>query len=118
VYPRYGLRQLVDLGEWWESETGLPIPLGCIALRDRDGEELRTDVNAAIKRSVEYARARPEASLEYVRSHAQEMDDDVVRRHIGLYVNEYTVDLGETGHQAISKLEDMALCRGILRQGS
>lgn len=114
VYERYGLRKIVDLGEWWERETGLPVPLGCIALR-REGAspgEAGT-VSDIIRSSVLYARAHPAASDAYVRAHAQEMEDEVIRRHIELYVNDFTVDLGETGMRAVETLEEMARCRGI-----
>ncbi len=118
VYPRYGLRRVVDLGRWWESETGMPIPLGCIALRNGDDEKMWGDINSMIRRSVEYALTNPAASKDYVRSYAQEMEDDVIRQHIELYVNDFTVDLGDTGRRAIETLEEMARCRGILEPGS
>ena len=72
-------------------------------------------ISAAIRRSVEYAFDNPEQSSDYVREHAREMDDNVIRQHIGLYVNNFTRDLGDTGEKAVKALEDIALCRGILR---
>jgi 1,4-dihydroxy-6-naphthoate synthase len=102
TYQRYQLRALADLGEWWEATTGLPIPLGAILAR-----RATTDVTAAtewVRASVRYAMAHPLASQDFVLSHAQEMDPDVVRRHIELYVNQYTVDLGEEGLAAVSTL--------------
>ncbi len=116
VYPRYNLEKIIDLGEWWESETGLPIPLGCIAMRSApEFSDALPAISAAIRRSVEYAFDNPEQSSDYVREHAREMDDNVIRQHIGLYVNNFTRDLGDTGEKAVKALEDMALCRGILR---
>ena len=117
VYPRYGLERLVDLGEWWEAETGLPIPLGCIAMRNDGGgdEKARAgDFSGIIRSSVRYAFDHPEDSRDFVRAHAREMDDDVTQRHIQLYVNDFTLDLGDTGRRAIQTLEEMARCRGIL----
>ncbi|HLV58829.1 MAG TPA: 1,4-dihydroxy-6-naphthoate synthase [Natronosporangium sp.] len=102
TYHRYGLRTVVDLGEWWEAETGLPIPLGAIVARrdtvepDRAAEWIRASVRAAW--------ADPAASREYVLAHAAEMEPDVVDRHIALYVNEYTLDLGSSGRAAIDEL--------------
>ena len=102
TYQRYGLRQLVDLGEWWESDTGLPIPLGAILAR-RDTVD--ADAAAAwIRASVEHAWARPDASAEYVMRHAAEMDPDVAKAHINLYVNAFTADLGAEGYAAIDAL--------------
>jgi 1,4-dihydroxy-6-naphthoate synthase len=101
TYAGHGLVKLVDLGEWWESETGLPVPLAGICARaDIDA----AGVEAAIRASVEYAFAHPEASREYVRAHSQEMSDEVCDQHIALYVNEFSVDLGDEGLAAIERL--------------
>jgi 1,4-dihydroxy-6-naphthoate synthase len=102
TYPRYGLRALVDLGEWWEGDTGLPIPLGAIvAHRDR------VDPTAAagwVRASVRAAWADPGASRAYVLEHAQELELDVVEQHIALYVNDFTADLGAEGVAAVRTL--------------
>ena len=101
VYPDYGLQAMVDLGEWWETDTGLPIPLGAIlARRDQDAARLTEVVRA----SVEYAWADPSASRPYVAEHAAELSPDVQQRHIDLYVNEFTRDLGEEGYAAVDAL--------------
>ncbi len=101
TYPDYGLTSVADLGAWWESDTGLPIPLGAIvAKRSLDV----ASITRAIRGSVEYAFADPDASRRYVAEHAQEMDESVQARHIGLYVNEFTVELGDEGHDAIRAL--------------
>jgi len=115
VYPRYGLIRIVDLGEWWETETAMPIPLGCIAL-DRKSRFYgdRERIADVIRRSVEYARAHPEESRPYVKSHALEMDDGVIDEHIGLYVNRYTIDLGSAGMEAVDTLREKARCAGII----
>jgi 1,4-dihydroxy-6-naphthoate synthase len=110
TYPGYGLRAMVDLGEWWEKDTGLPIPLGAI-VADR---ALETGKLAEVVRaSVEYAWAHPAASARYVAEHADEMAPDVQQRHIALYVNEFTRDLGEEGYAAAEALLDRAHSAGL-----
>jgi 1,4-dihydroxy-6-naphthoate synthase len=110
VYQDFGLVSLVDLGEWWEADTGLPIPLGAIiARRSLDTAAL----TRAAKASVEYAWADPSASAEYVAAHADEMSADVQAQHIGLYVNEFTRDLGDEGYAAVSALLDRAHAAGL-----
>ena len=104
TYEARGLRKIVDLGEFWEEETGHPIPLGAIVVRRSLPSEVKQAVNRVMRRSVEYAFANPSASLPYVRAHAQEMSDEVMRRHIELYVNEYSVDLGQEGKRAVETL--------------
>lgn len=111
TYPSYGLQALVDLGEWWEADTGLPIPLGAIlARRSLDVAALAR----AARASVEYAWAHPDASAAYVAEHADEMSPDVQRRHIDLYVNEFTRDLGEPGYAAAAALLDRAFAAGLV----
>ena len=112
VYPRFGLTSIVDLGEWWESTTGLPIPLGAILAR-------RGAVDAAaatgwIRESVRRAWADPSLSREYVLAHAQEMEQDVVDQHIKLYVNEFTHDLGDEGYRAVRGLLNRAADAGLV----
>jgi 1,4-dihydroxy-6-naphthoate synthase len=106
TYPRFGLTALTDLGSWWEEDTGLPIPLGAIlANRATTNAE---DAARWIRSSVEFAWKDPEASQAYVLHHAQEMEPDVVRRHIDLYVNDFTADLGAEGYAAAEALLDRA----------
>ena len=101
TYPSYGLTALADLGEWWESDTGLPIPLGAIlARRELDAGAL----TRVLRASVEHAWADPSASAAYVAEHADEMSPDVQAQHIALYVNEFTRDLGEEGYAAADAL--------------
>jgi len=112
TYPRYGLHALVDLGAWWESGTGLPIPLGAILAR-------RASVDAAqaaewVRDSVRRAWADPTASREYVLAHAQEMEVDVVNQHIGLYVNNFTEDLGTEGQRAVEVRLNQAMSAGLV----
>ena len=102
TYPRHGLRALVDLGEWWEADTGLPIPLGAILARKGAVDPLAAA--RWVRASVRQAWADPGASRDYVLSHAQEMELSVVDQHIALYVNSYTEDLGAEGHAAVDAL--------------
>lgn len=111
TYRRYGLRSLVDLGEWWEADTGLPIPLGAILAR-RDTVEPGA-ATEWVRASVRHARADPDASRDYVLAHAQEMEPDVVARHIDLYVNAYTEDLSAEGYAAADALLRRAAAAGI-----
>jgi 1,4-dihydroxy-6-naphthoate synthase len=104
TYPRYGLRQVLDLGEWWEGQTGHPIPLGGIAIRRDLGPERIRAVDRALAASVAYAHAHPDAVWPAVRRHAQEMEDEVMRQHIDLYVNSFTSDYGPQGEAAIRYL--------------
>ena len=104
TYAGHGLVAVADLGEWWEGETGLPVPLAGIFARADVDPELVAEAEAAIRASVEYAFAHPEASRDYVRSLAHELSDEVCAAHIGLYVNERSVDVGDEGLVAIDRL--------------
>jgi 1,4-dihydroxy-6-naphthoate synthase len=114
TYPEHGLVALLDLGEWWERETGTAIPLGGIVARRSLGEERTAWIEAAIRRSVEHAFSRPDAPLAYMRKHAQEMDDAVMRSHVDLYVNEFSRDLGEEGEAAVRQLLARATAAGLV----
>jgi 1,4-dihydroxy-6-naphthoate synthase len=104
TFGSYALRRLVDLGEWWEETTGLPIPLGGIAVSRSLERATQDAIEHAMRASVAHARAHPEASREYVAAHAQEMDPSVCRAHIDLYVNDATLDYGPDGEAAIERL--------------
>lgn len=111
TYPSYGLHMLTDLGNWWESDTGLPIPLGAIiARRDLDSEAL----SGWIRSSLQYAWDHPTASRDYVLDHAQELSPEVAKSHIDLYVNEFSMNLGEDGYAAISALLNRAAAEGLV----
>lgn len=104
TYAAHGLVKVVDLGEWWEAHTGLPVPLAGICARaDLDSETQRL-AEQAVRASVQYAFDHPDASRDYVRAHAQEMSPDVCAQHIALYVNEHSLDLGDDGLRAIERL--------------
>ncbi|MHB8766582.1 MAG: 1,4-dihydroxy-6-naphthoate synthase [Deferrisomatales bacterium] len=113
TYASHGLVAVEDLGAWWEADTGLPLPLGGILLRrDLPGVD-PVAVQRVLRRSVEYALGRPEEPLEYARRHAQELDEAVLRQHIGLYVNELSADLGAEGVRAVETLLARGAAVGI-----
>jgi len=104
TYAEHGLVAVADLGEWWEGESGLPVPLAGIFARNDLAADAADAAEAAIRASVEYAFANPEASRDYVRSLSQEMSDEVCAAHIALYVNEHSIDIGHEGLAAIDRL--------------
>lgn len=114
TFAKHGLVKLLDLGEWWELETGLPIPLGAILVRRDLGLEQQRALNAAVKASLEYAYTYPNEPKAYIRQHALEMEDDVIQAHIDLYVNEFSLDVGELGEQAVNELFARAQARGFI----
>ncbi len=115
TYEQKGLKNICDLGELWERKTGQPIPLGGIAVRKIFPEELKQKIDRVMKRSVEYAFANPQSSLEYVKQHAQEMNEDVRRKHIETYVNDFSADLGEEGRNAVHVLFQKAMEVGMIK---
>ena len=114
TYQGLGLHKLLDLGEWWEEETGLPIPLGGIVARRSLGAETIAAVERSLKAGVEYARSRPDEAARYIGEHAQEMSPEVCAAHIGLYVNDYSSDLGDEGVRAITCLFQRAEQAGLI----
>ena len=114
TYAAKGLVKIMDLGEYWEQSTGMPIPLGGIAVRRSLPLEVQYKVNRVLRRSVAFAQENPEISRDYVRCHAQEMDEQVMYSHIALYVNDYTLDLGEKGRSAVHLLFRKAFEKGLI----
>lgn len=104
TYESRGLRKVIDLGEYWEDTTGFPIPLGGIVVSRRLTPDVQARMDRVLRRSVEYAFAHPDETMPYVRAHAQDMDDAVMMKHIALYVNEFSIDLGASGRQAVEAL--------------
>lgn len=104
TYAEHGLVRVADLGAWWEQRTGMPLPLATICARRDIEPELRELAEQALRASVRHAFDHPDASASYVRQHAQELSPDVCRRHIELYVNDFTLDLGDEGARAIDEL--------------
>lgn len=117
TYEQKGLKKIIDLGEYWESLIHAPIPLGGIVIKRNLPDELKHKIDRLIKKSVEYAFANPLASKDFVKCHAQEMDETVMQKHIDLYVNQYSVELGELGEQAVelmmNKAKELQLIRDI-----
>lgn len=114
TYQDKGLHKVVDLGDYWEKTTGSPIPLGGIVIRRDLPQEVKEKVNRLIRESVEYAFASPKSGIEYIRSHAQEMEEAVMYKHIELYVNMYSSDLGEVGRRAIQTMFDKSQSLGLI----
>jgi 1,4-dihydroxy-6-naphthoate synthase len=114
TYADRGLKKIIDLGEFWESETGAAIPLGGIVINRALPADVRQCVNRVMRRSVEYAFANRDASLPFVRANAQAMSDEVMYKHIDLYVNEYSVDLGVDGRRAVEVLFERARNSGVI----
>jgi 1,4-dihydroxy-6-naphthoate synthase len=104
TYADHGLVAVSDLGDWWEADTRLPVPLAGVCARSDLDEETASGLERAVRASVEYAFSQPTASRAYVREHAQELSDEICDAHIRLYVNEYSLDLGEDGLEAIELL--------------
>ena len=104
VYERRNLELVADLGKLWESETNLPLPLGAIVAKRELGDEVISKFEKLLSESVHYAFNNPLQSRDFVKEHAQELEDDVIDKHISLFVNDYTISLGTEGHKAVEKL--------------
>lgn len=118
TYPDHGLHAVVDLGTWWEGESGELVPLGVIAAQRRLGAETLTRLQDLIRASVAYAFAHPEASADFVAEHAQELSPAVRQQHIDLYVNEHSVDVGDAGERALRELLERGAALGLFQQPS
>jgi 1,4-dihydroxy-6-naphthoate synthase len=101
TYEKKGLIKIIDLGEYWENKTKLPIPLGGIVVNKKLDKDIQLKINKLVRESIEFAYKNPDSSLNFIKKYAQEMDPKVMRKHIELYVNDYSFDLGETGKKAI-----------------
>ncbi|PNY80286.1 1,4-dihydroxy-6-naphthoate synthase [Deinococcus koreensis] len=109
TFQNYGLHQRLDLGAWWEGQTGLPLPLGAILVRRDLPLETQRALDTAVRGSLEYAHAHPEAARSYIREHALEMSDEVMQAHIDLYVNDFSLDVGPEGERAVKELRRRAV---------
>jgi len=114
TYQDKGLKKIIDLGDYWEKQTGCAIPLGGIVANRRLPLDVQLKINRVLRKSVEFAFANPKSGLEYIRQHAQEMSEEVMYKHIELYVNKYSVELGEDGRKAIKLMFDTALENKII----
>jgi len=107
TYYQRGLVKIMDMGAYWQEQTGLPIPLACIAIKRSFDKKLQQQVGKLIKKSVEYAFENYPSITPYVKDHSQTMEEDIMRKHIDLYVNNFSIDLGEKGRTAIEKFYEV-----------
>jgi 1,4-dihydroxy-6-naphthoate synthase len=114
TYSKRGLKKIADMGEYWEGLTGLPIPLGAIVINRNVPEDVALKVNRVLRRSLEYAYKDSFASYDFVSGNAKEMDTTVINNHIKLFVNDYSILLGDKGREAINKLYTIAFRKGII----
>jgi 1,4-dihydroxy-6-naphthoate synthase len=117
TYAESGLEKIADLGEVWEAETELPLPLGVICVHREVEAQLGEALSEALRASIEYARANPEAAWPWIRGHSQEMSEEVCRKHIDLYVNDYSLSLGHDGRRAIDEMFRRARAVGVFPEG-
>ncbi|MCT4535376.1 1,4-dihydroxy-6-naphthoate synthase [Halodesulfovibrio sp.] len=108
TYENFGLKKVLDLGQWWENTTNLPLPLGAIAIRRDLGMEKARQLEKAIRASLSYVQQHPDEATAYIKEHAQEMDDAVIKEHIATFVNEFSMELGADGEYAIQLLLEKA----------
>ena len=114
TYEQKGLKKVKDLGMFWESTTGMPIPLGGIVVKRALKDEIHQKINRILRKSIEFARANSSEKSPFVQNQAQEMDQEVLKKHINLYVNEYSLDLGQEGINAIQTLFDLLMDKNII----
>lgn len=114
TYQEKGLVNLIDLGNYWEQRSGNLIPLGGIVANRKLGDAMIKKIDRVLKRSIQYAFEHPEASKEFVKQHAQEMEAEVIQKHIDLYVNQYSLDLGAEGRKAVENLLETAVEKEII----
>lgn len=116
TYEQKGLKKIIDLGEYWETLAKAPIPLGGIVIKRNFPDELKKKFDRVLRKSVEYAFANPKSSLNFVKANAQEMSEEVMHKHIDLYVNKYSMDLGAEGKRAVNLLFDKAQELGVINK--
>ncbi len=114
TYSGYGLKQVIDLGEWWEQETGLPIPLGGIIAKRSLGEDVIHKIDSILKTSIDYAFTNIQEPMNYIKQHSQELSDEVINQHINLYVNDFSIDVGSEGEKAVNEFIARAETAGII----
>ena len=114
TYQQAGFHEVLDLGAWWETDSGLPIPLGGILARRDLGDETIRMADDAIRSSLEYARLHPQEPRSYIKEHAQELENEVIDAHINLYVNDFSLNLGDEGIRAVETLLSRAESRGLI----
>lgn len=115
TFAQSGFHRIVDLGQWWERKTGLPIPLGCIAVRNSFSESQIRKIESAIRESMDFAGSSPPGLIPHIREFAKEMAPEILQKHIETFVNDFSWDLGEEGHRAVKTLESMAIAAGLVQ---
>ena len=115
TYESKGLIKLLDLGEYWHNQTKMPIPLGGIAISKKFSLVIQQKINYLIKESIEFAFANPKSSIDFIKSQSQEMSDDVIQKHINLYVNNYSLDLGIKGKMAIELMFEKEIKANLIK---
>ncbi|MCG6149515.1 1,4-dihydroxy-6-naphthoate synthase [Leptospira levettii] len=116
TYEERGLEKVVDLGEWWESSTGYPIPLGAIAIRRDIPREEALKFQSELQKSLKDAYQEPKEMMDYIKENSQNKEDSVIKAHINLYVNEFTKSLGKEGHDAVAYLFQRAIEAGFIKK--
>ncbi|MDE0636509.1 MAG: ABC transporter substrate-binding protein [Candidatus Poribacteria bacterium] len=114
TYTREGLHKIVDLGEWWHEETGLPLPLGANVIRRNLGDEKIHAITSLLKQSIQYSLEHRERGLEYAMTYARDMETDLADKFVGMYVNDYTLDYGESGRKAVQELLNRGHKAGVI----
>lgn len=114
TYEKRGLEKVVDLGEFWEADTGKPIPLGAISIHRNIELSIQKEFDSALHKSLELAYQYPKKAKQYIQENSQDKEEEVINSHISLYVNEFTKDLGSEGKEAIISLYEKALGLGLL----
>ena len=115
TYQEKGLEKIIDLGEFWENLIHAPIPLGGIVVKRNIDNSFQKTIDHLIKQSVEFAFANPESCMPFIKQHAQEMSEEVMKKHIALYVNDFSIDLGNTGKKAIQLLFNKAIENNLIQ---
>ncbi len=115
VYQSMGLELKADLGQWWEEQTSLPIPLGCIAVKRDIDQHTACDIQTLIRASIDHAFSNPGSCRDYIEQHAQELEASVIDQHISLYVNDFSKDIGKTGEKAICTFFEKACSAGLMK---
>jgi len=116
TYEQKGLKKIIDLGEYWEEKTGMPVPLGGIAVKRSLPEKTKYKIDRMIKESVEFAFANPRSGYDFIKANAQEMSEEVMYKHIGLYVNKFSINLGEEGRKAVQRMYEFAQEKKIIQE--
>jgi len=118
VYQDMNLEMKADLGQWWEKKTSLPIPLGCIAVRRSMDPGDALEIQTLIRESIDHGFLHPVAGYDYIRGHAQEMEENVIQQHINLYVNDFSRNLGDKGACAVATFFEYAAGAGLMQPAS